>query len=401
MRIDQAIATEIRDSRGTPTVEVTLRSGDLSVRASVPSGKSTGAKEAHEKRDHDGKGVTDAIRGLRDLVFPRIEGERFAFPNDIDHLLLEVDGTSDKSHLGANAMLAVSIASTKLAAALSGLPLWKFIGTHSGATPSLPRLYMNVLNGGAHAQFHSPFQEYIIVAGGNEQIARAYEDVVRAFWKLGDVVKREVGVVPLGDEGGYAPVCNTLDLPFKMIREVIEEKPDMAIAIDAAASEIFMDGYYTFGKESYDRKELLALYQSLVQKFGLVSIEDPFAEDDVEGFQEMTRLLGKDILVVGDDLTATNPNVVSAMADSRAANAMIVKPNQIGTLLEVYRAAGIAKNAGWELIASHRSGETEDTFIADLAVGLGCYGIKAGAPTQKERVAKYDRLVEIEKEFLY
>lgn len=400
MRIDQAIATEIRDSRGTPTIEVTLRSGDLSVRASVPSGKSTGAKEAHEKRDKDGKGVSDAIRGLRDLVFPRLEGERFAFPNDIDKLLISIDGTANKSNLGANATLAVSIAATKLAAALSGLPLWKFIGAHSGATPGLPRLYMNVLNGGAHGRFGMPFQEYIIVAGG-DSLVRSYEAATRAFWKLGDVVKREVGEVPLGDEGGYAPSCESFDLPFTMIREVIEGNQDLFIALDAAASELYLDGYYTLGKEAYDRERLVSRYVDLVTKFKLVSIEDPFAEDDVQGFCDVTRTLGRDVLIVGDDLTATNPGIVSSMTDVRAANAMIVKPNQIGTLMEVYHAAGIAKSAGWELIASHRSGETEDAFIADLAVGLGCYGIKAGAPTQKERIAKYDRLVAIEKEFLY
>ncbi|OHA82439.1 MAG: hypothetical protein A2675_01370 [Candidatus Yonathbacteria bacterium RIFCSPHIGHO2_01_FULL_51_10] len=400
MRIDQAIATEIRDSRGTPTIEVTLRSGDLSVRASSPAGKSTGRKEAHEKRDADGKGVSDAIRGLREVVFPRLEGERFAFPNDIDKLLLELDGTEDKSHLGSNATLAVSIAGTKLGAALSGLPLWKFIGAHSGATPGLPRLYMNVLNGGAHARFGMPFQEYIIVAGG-DSLAHSYEAATRAFWKLGDVVKREAGEVPLGDEGGYAPASDDFELPFRVIKEVIEGDRDLSIAIDAAATEMYHDGRYKVGRDTCDREHLMGLYESIVRKFGVMSIEDPFAEDDIEGFQVMTRTLGKEILVVGDDLTTTNAKIVSGMADLRAANAMIVKPNQIGTLMEVYRAAGIAKTAGWELIASHRSGETEDAFIADLSVGLGCYGIKAGAPTQKERVAKYDRLVEIEKEFLY
>lgn len=400
MRIDQAFVTEIRDSRGTPTLEVTLRSGDLSVRASVPAGKSTGTKEAKEKRDTDGKGVGSAIAGLREIVFPKLEGEHFAFPNDVDKRLLELDGTPDKHHLGANAMLAVSIAATKLAAALSGFPLWKFIGTHSGATPLLPRLYMNVINGGSHAQFRSPFQEYIIVAGG-ESLAGSYEAAVRAFWKLGDIIKREAGSVPLGDEGGYAPRCDTLDAPFKMIEEVIQGNHDLSIALDAAASEFFVDGVYTIGAEAYTMERLLELYQSLVKMFKVVSIEDPFDENDVAGFQQMTRVLGRDILIVGDDLTATNPNIVSAMTDAHAGNAMIIKPNQVGTMMEVYRAAGIAKSAGWELIASHRSGETEDAFIADLAVGLGCQGIKAGAPTQKERVAKYDRLIEIEKEFLY
>ena len=396
MRVTSCKAISIRDSRGNPTVEVELESGTARAVASVPSGKSAGSKEALEKRDSDG-GVESAIKNITERILPAITARGFSSPNEIDTLLRELDGTRNKENLGANAMLPVSIAATKLFALEAGRRPWKFIAEMNGFTPAFPRLYMNVLNGGAHADFCLPFQEYIIVAQGTP--SEAYEEATMIFWELGELIKKTIGPTPLGDEGGYSPAFNSIEKPFELLRSLVFPGDNVSIAIDAAATEFYKDGAYTILDEIYSTDKLLEVYKNLVERFGLMSIEDPFTENDYDGFKKMTAILGDKILVVGDDLTVTNPEILKTMIDQRAGNALIIKPNQIGTLEEVYETVRLAKDAGWKIVASHRSGETEDTFIADLAVGIGAFGIKAGAPSQKERVVKYNRLIEIEKEF--
>lgn len=424
MKITFCKAISIPDSRGNPTVAVELHSGSLSARASVPSGKSAGSKEAYEKRDTDG-GVGSVVQSINEYIAPELAARDFSSPDEIDTLLRELDGTPNKKNLGANATLAVSIAATKLFALAQGARLWKYIADMNGFTPAFPRLYMNVLNGGAHAptlfaslpslqqnggmqnmsgrkvwghaDFHLPFQEYILVAEGRPK--EAYDRANLVFWELGELLNHTVGTVALGDEGGYMPKFNTIERPFELLRTLVFPGDGISLAIDAAASEFYENGLYHILEKEYSTDALLAVYQDLVDRFGLMSIEDPFAEDDVRGFKDLTAALGNRILVVGDDLTVTNPAILKAMIEGKAGNALIVKPNQIGTLQEVYETARLAHTAGWKIVASHRSGETMDPFIADLAMGVGAFGLKAGAPSQKERVAKYERLLEIEKEF--
>ncbi len=395
MRIDKCTAKEILDSRGVPTLEVRMSSGDFSVSASVPSGKSTGSKEALEKRDEDGRGVSIAIESVSKTIAEEIIGKDLD-PSEIDQILLELDGTENKSNLGANAMLGVSIAATKLAAEVDGVPVWKYIAENNGATPRLPKLFMNIINGGAHSEFRLPFQEYMIVPE-DELVSSAYHKAVGIVEALGKKLESEYGDVPMGDEGGYSPTLKTIEEPFEVLTSLIPDK-GVFLAIDAAASEFYKDGKYELLGESYSPKELLSVYKDLTTRFNLASIEDPFEESDVENFAGLLGELDENVLVVGDDLTVTNPSIVTDMAEKKAANAVIIKPNQIGTLTEVYEAVSVAHSNGWKTIASHRSGDTMDSFIADLAVGIGAYGIKAGSPSQKERKVKYDRLLEIEKE---
>ncbi len=405
MKITQCIAKNILDSRGVPTVEVELFSGDISVVAAVPSGKSTGSKEALEKRDDDGRGVTQAIANVEDVISLEIVGKEIT-PTEIDRLLLELDGTENKSNLGANAMLGVSIAATKLAAVIEGVPVWKFIADTNSANARLPKLFMNIINGGAHSDFQPnseagrfrlPFQEYMIVPK-DELVSVSYKKAQKIIDILGAKLKERFGDVPLGDEGGYSPIFESVEEPFALLSEIIANE-GMFLAIDAAATEFYKDGKYNLLNKDYSPLELLELYKELTEEFELLSIEDPFEESDAESFSSLVGAIGENVLVVGDDLTVTNPSLITEMAEKKASNAVIIKPNQIGTLLEVYEAVTIAHGSGWKTIASHRSGETLDTFIADLAVGVGAYGIKAGSPLQKEREVKYNRLLEIEEEF--
>jgi len=396
MKIETAEVKEILDSRGIPTVEVMLGTRMHTVTASVPSGKSTGSKEAIEKRDADGRGVNDVCNLLRGEVFPVLLSREFVDQRALDTFLIELDGTKNKARLGANGILAVSIAYAKLSAKEINIPLWQHIAERESFTPSYPRLYMNVMNGGAHADFRLPFQEYIVVVGGAPR--EAYERAKEIFKTLGEVIHVAVGTVLMGDEGGYSPQFNTLERPFEILNELIHGEDEMFLAIDAAATEFSENENYKMLETVYTRAELTNVYLILVEKFGLRSIEDPFAEDDIEGFSTLLSRSQKDIIVVGDDLTVTNPEVLKDMIIARAGNALIDKPNQIGNLTEVYDNVRLAHNAGWKTIVSHRSGETEDPFIADLAVGVGAYGLKAGAPSQRVRAVKYERLVAIEQE---
>jgi len=396
MNIETAEVQEILDSRGMPTVEVTLGTRVHTITASVPSGKSTGSKEALEKRDADGRGVSDVCRLLREEIFPVLLSREFTDQRALDTFLIELDGTKNKARLGANGMLAVSIAFAKLSAKEAGVPLWQHIAESETFTPSYPRLYMNVMNGGAHADFRLPFQEYIVVVGGKPR--EAYDRAKEVFKTLGDVIRAAVGEVPMGDEGGYSPQFSMLERPFEILNELIHGEDEMFLAIDAAATEFSEQGNYKMLGTTYTRAELVDTYLALIEKFSLRSIEDPFAEDDTEGFSNLLSCSPKDLIVVGDDLTVTNSEVPKEMISMHAGNALIVKPNQIGTLTEVYDTVRLAHTAGWKTIVSHRSGETEDSFIADLAVGVGAYGLKAGAPSQRVRAVKYERLLAIEQE---
>jgi enolase len=290
------------------------------------------------------------------------------------------------------------MAALRLEALSAGTPLWKYIAGAAKTTPGFPHLYMNMLNGGAHANFRLPFQEYIVVVGGRGADG-AYAKANQIFDVLGTLVERYYGKVAMGDEGGYSPEIKGVARPFELLQDAAGSESGVFLAIDAAASEFFLDGKYVIDGAPFSRDEMLGEYRKLVGTFHLRSIEDPFDEDDLIGFSSITKELGSGILVVGDDLTVTNPRITKMMIEKNYANAMIIKPNQIGTVSEVFMTARIASEAGWKLIVSHRSGETDDTFIADLAFGLGAYGLKAGAPTQRERRVKYERLVAIEKEF--
>lgn len=398
--IDTIEARSISDSRGKPTIELEMHGGGHTVTAAVPSGKSAGSREALEKRDADGDGVQDAIAGIHDIITPALVGKEFGSTDEVDEVMLELDGTEDKSNLGANATLAVSFAAAKLFAAQAGQPLWKFIAETQGFTPSYPRLYMNMLNGGAHADFCMPFQEYIAVVGDDEaKPSDTYALAQDLFTKIGERVKDEFGEVKMGDEGGYSPTCKTLEQPFELLDEQTKDVQDKTfLAIDAAASEFYCDGTYTMLEKDYDRAGMLDVYATLVEQFPLRSIEDAFVENDVEGFTAIQERLGGRAKMVGDDYTVTNPKILKDRIEHNSGNALIIKPNQIGTLKETFETVRIAYEAGWVCVASHRSGETLDTTIADIAVGIGAYGLKAGAPSQRERAVKYERLLEIERE---
>ncbi|MCR4333867.1 MAG: phosphopyruvate hydratase [Patescibacteria group bacterium] len=391
MRIDSLRARPIFDTRGRPTIETMLGAGPLSATASVPSGKSTGSHEAHELRDADG-GVHQALANVNDEIANAITQRDFTSADDVDSFLTELDGTPDKSRLGANAILSVSIAVQRLFALEAGVPLWKAIATRAGTTPAAPRLYVNMMNGGIHADFRLPFQEYILVVG--EKTSVALSIVQAAFAKLGE----RLGDVPMGDEGGYAPAFDVLEKPFEILAEIVKEFPNTSIAIDAAASELFTGGHYTLLDKMYTADELAVVYESLVTRFPLHSIEDPFEQEAAGDFARLTAALGDTTLIVGDDLTVTNPLRIDDAISRKEINAVLIKPNQIGTVREAIAAVQKTQATGWKAICSHRSGETDDTFIADFAYGIGAHGIKAGGLGQKERLEKYERLLAIERE---
>ncbi|MBU4479938.1 phosphopyruvate hydratase [Patescibacteria group bacterium] len=408
MKITSLKAKEIKDSRGNPTIEVEIGSGDIVVKASVPSGRSAGSREALEKRDADGKGVQEAIKNVNEIIAPAVL-EKEVDPTEIDKILLKLDGTKNKSNLGANAILGVSLAVTRLGAKLEDKPLWKYINKISGVKviPSQPKLFMNVLNGGAHAGFRLPFQEYIVVPGG-KTTKESYEKSQVFLKELGEAIEEKYGKVEMGDEGGFSPKMETIEEPFELLSNLMDD--EMVIANDVAASEFYKDGVYHILGEEYSSSQFLNIYKNLVENFPIGSLEDPFEESDSSGFESIMREtkswnskaikqgLAEEILIVGDDLTTTNPEFILDSARNKRANAVIIKPNQIGTLTEVYNAVKLARGAGWKIICSHRSGETMDSFIADLAVGIGAYGLKAGSPSQEVREVKYLRLLEIEEE---
>lgn len=399
MKISKILVNEIADSRGAATLEAVLSSGDMEAKGAVPSGKSTGSHEALELRDADG-GVSAAKKNVLEIIGPELMAKEWSSPEEIDRALISLDGTKNKTRLGANALLGVSIAAHRLFAGSVSIPLWKLISESNNTTPKTPRLFMNVMNGGAHADFRLPFQEYILIVNG--KTARdSYERAQVAFATLGNMLKDCCGNIPLGDEGGYSPLFSDVEQPFSLLSSLSAGLHDMSIGIDAAATEFFKKEQYIVSGQAHSRAELLALYETLIDSYHVASIEDPFAEHDVEGFTELTKRAQGKALVIGDDLTVTNPELIKKFSASRSATGVIIKPNQIGTVTETCEAARVARDAGWEIVVSHRSGETHDTFVSDLAFGLGAYGLKAGAPTQEVRRVKYERLLEAEEEFLH
>lgn len=395
--IKKVFAEEIKDSTGRPTLKVTVQTDKHSVEALVPSGQSRGSNEAIELRDRGG-GMKKAIKVIEDKISPAFVGKN-PDQNEIDKFLLELDGTKDKSNLGGNVMIGVSVAVAKVFAKENSIPLWRSIALHNKTYPKIPALFMNIINGGVHAGFRIPFQEHMIVV--REGTARKSYDLGNdIFKKLGEVIQSKVGKVPMGDEGGYSPVCGAVEEPFEFLKQATHDKTNVYFAIDAAASGFFKAKKYNLINRKYSAEELMGVYKTLVKKFPLKSIEDPFEEKDIEAFKKITSELGDEISIVGDDLTVTNPKRIASLSTEKTANAVIIKPNQIGTLSEVFDAVKIAHSAGWKTIVSHRSGDTMDSFIADLAVGVGAYGIKAGSPEPPERKVKYERLIEIDEKEL-
>jgi enolase len=401
-------AREILDSRGNPTVEadVTLDSG-VTGRAAVPSGASTGEHEALELRDGDakrylGKGVQRAVQNVEEQIAPALAGMSARDQIAVDRALLEMDGTPTKAKLGANAILAVSLATARAAAADVGLPLFRYLGGPMARTMPVPM--MNILNGGAHATNTVDFQEYMIVPVGAETFADALRMGAEVFHSLKKVLVSRKLSTGVGDEGGFAPDLKTDEDALKVVIEAIEKAGyapgrEVAIALDVAASELYKNGTYTFKKSgagSRDARGMIDLYSKWLEEYPIVSIEDGLAEDDWDGWAQLTKALGDRVQLVGDDLFVTSTERLARGIESGVANAILIKVNQIGTLTETLEAIEMARAAGYLSVISHRSGETEDTFIADLAVATGAGQIKTGSASRTDRVAKYNQLLRIE-----
>ncbi|MDR0959820.1 MAG: phosphopyruvate hydratase [Propionibacteriaceae bacterium] len=405
--IDMIQAREILDSRGNPTVEVyTLLDDGSEGRAGVPSGASTGAFEAVELRDGDkdrygGKGVLKAVNNVVEQIAPELLGYEASEQRAIDEGMIELDGTDNKGNLGANAILGVSLAVAIAAADSAELPLYRYVGGPNAHI--LPVPMMNILNGGAHADSDVDIQEFMIAPIGAGSFAEALEWGARVYHALKGVLKEKGLSTGLGDEGGFAPNLPHNQAALDLIIEAIKKtglKPgkDIALALDVAASEFYDDGSYTFEGEKKSADDMIAIYSEWVDKYPLVSIEDPLNEEDWDGWVKITELLGEKVQLVGDDLFVTNPKRLQKGIDLKAANALLVKVNQIGSLTETLDAVELAHRSGYHCMMSHRSGETEDTTIADLAVAVNCGQIKTGAPARSERVAKYNQLIRIEED---
>jgi len=406
--IEAVAAREILDSRGNPTVEVEVMLDDgTEGRAAVPSGASTGAFEAVELRDgadrYGGKGVTKAVEAVIDRIGPALIDLAVDATEQrlVDATMIDLDGTPDKSGLGANAILGVSLAIAKAAAASSGLPLFRYVGGPSAHL--LPVPMMNILNGGAHADTNVDIQEFMIAPIGASTFADSLRWGAEVYHSLKSVLKARGLSTGVGDEGGFAPSLPTNRDALDLIAEAIQKAgfavgEDIALALDVASTEFFSNGAYTFEGASKSASELIDYYADLVASYPIVSIEDPLAEDDWDGWKEITAKLGAKVQLVGDDLFVTNPERLARGIAAGAANALLVKVNQIGTLTETLDAVDLAHRSGYKTMMSHRSGETEDTTIADLAVAVGSGQIKTGAPARSERVAKYNQLLRIEEE---
>lgn len=410
-KIDAVGAREILDSRGNPTIEVEIiLEDDAFGRAAVPSGASTGAFEAHEQRDGDkgrymGKGVLGAVHAVLDDIDEALTDLDANDQRLIDETMIKLDGTATKSKLGANAILGVSLANARAAAESNGVQLYEYLGEGKGVT--LPVPLMNIINGGAHADTGVDIQEFMIVPLGAETFSEALRWGVEVYHNLKGLLQSKGLATGLGDEGGFAPELPTNVAALELISEAVAKAgytlgKDIALALDVAATEFYNEatGTYKFEGQERTTDEMIAYYADLVERFPLVSIEDPLAEDDWAGWTSMTAQLGDKVQLVGDDLYVTNPARLQKGIDEKAGNAILVKVNQIGTLTETRDAVELAQSKGMKAIISHRSGETEDTFIADLAVATNAGQIKTGAPARSERVAKYNQLLRIEEELM-
>jgi enolase len=405
--ITEVRGREILDSRGNPTVEVEvyLESGHMG-RASVPSGASTGVHEALELRDGDpsrylGRGVKNAVKNINEVIAPELIGRDALNQKNIDRILIELDGTPNKSRLGANAILGVSLAVAKAVANFLEMPLYRYIGGTNASI--LPVPLMNIINGGKHADNPLDFQEFMIVPAGAPSFKEALRMGAETFHTLRKVLQNRGLNTNVGDEGGFAPNLSTNESAIEAIVEAIEKAgykagKDIFVALDVAASNIYENGKYCFGGKEHSVEELISYYEGLLEKYPIISIEDGLAEDDWDGWKLLTERLGNKVQLIGDDLFVTNVKRLAKGIEMKVANSILIKVNQIGTLSETLETVEMAKRAGYSSVISHRSGETEDTTIADLAVAVGCGQIKTGAPSRTDRVAKYNQLLRIEED---
>lgn len=397
---------ELLDSRSNPTVaaRVTLNDGSIGFALS-PSGASTGEFEAHEKRDGDkkrylGKGVALAVEGINGEINAKLTSLNTANQRKVDEILISIDGTENKSRLGANAILAVSMALAHANAASYGLPLYKYLGGICGVT--MPRPMMNILNGGAHAANNIDIQEFMIIPTNAPSFSEGLRYCSEIYHTLGSVLKKRGMSTGVGDEGGFAPNLESDEEAIELIIEAIEKAgyttDEIKIALDVASSEWYKDGKYTMPKRAVQKTadELIEYYNQLTEKYPIISIEDGVAEEDWEGWKKLTTALGNKLQLVGDDLFVTNMKRLKKGIENRCGNAILIKPNQIGTLTETFDVIELARKSGYNAVISHRSGETEDTTIADIAVAVNAGQIKTGAPCRTDRVAKYNRLLLIE-----
>ncbi|WP_413292840.1 phosphopyruvate hydratase [Bdellovibrio sp. HCB185ZH] len=405
--IISVVAREILDSRGNPTVEVEVTTAEGNIgRAAVPSGASTGAHEACELRDGDknrygGKGVFKAVDNIREKIAPEILGLQVTEQVYLDKVLREIDGTENKTNLGANAILGVSLAAAKAAAADVNLPLYRYIGGSQACR--LPVPLMNVLNGGAHANNGLDIQEFMIVPTVNNSYAESLRAGAEIFHALKKILGKKGLTTAVGDEGGFAPKLSgnqeALDLIMNAIVDAgYDPGQNVFLGLDVAATEMYKDGKYQFDGNLITPAELLKVYQGWAEKYPLITIEDGFSEDDWDSWVNITSAMGNTMQLVGDDLFVTNPKRLRMGLEKKAANALLVKVNQIGTLTETFEAVNLAQRNKYKTVMSHRSGETEDTFIADLAVALNCHQIKTGSLCRSERIAKYNQLLRIEED---
>ena len=402
-------AREILDSRGNPTVEaeVYLASGVIG-RAAVPSGASTGTREALELRDKEkdrygGKGVLTAVQNVNNEIAYSLKGMDAARQSELDYAMIELDGTPNKSRLGANAILGVSMAAARAAAADFGMPLYRYIGGINARYLPIPM--MNIINGGAHASNNLDIQEFMIMPVGASSLSQAVRMGAETFQALKQILKDKKASTGVGDEGGFAPDFESNESALECILQAIEDAgytpgEDMGLALDCAASEFFEDGKYVLKSENkrYSPAEMTDYYERLIDNFPIISIEDGLAEQDWQSWEEMTGRIGNSVQLVGDDIFVTNPEIFEKGIDDGIANAILIKLNQIGTLTETLDAIEMAKQAGYMTVISHRSGETEDTFISDLVVGVNGGQIKTGSMSRSDRVAKYNQLIRIEEE---
>jgi enolase len=409
-RIASVRAMEILDSRGNPTLRafVTLDNG-LVANASVPSGASTGENEACELRDddkkrYDGKGVLKAVSNVNKIIAPKIIGMDPSRQVEIDHAMIELDGTPNKTKLGANAILGVSMAAARAAAVSANLPLYAYLGGPGAVRIPVPM--MNILNGGKHADNSVDLQEFMVMPVGAPSFAEGLRYCAEVFHTLKKILKKKGYATAVGDEGGFAPNLKSNDEACEVIVEAIQSagyKPgkDIGIALDPAASSFFENGGYNLSKSGQGKKnsaEMTALYGTWIDKYHIISIEDGLAENDWDGFREHTAVLGARIQIVGDDLYVTNTKFIARGISEKSTNAVLIKLNQIGSVTETIEAIQLCRKAGWGFVISHRSGETEDAFMADFAVAMGGGQIKSGSACRSERIAKYNRLLEIEAE---
>lgn len=407
LKVSAVNAVEILDSRGNPTLAVTVAlDGGAVARAGVPSGASTGSREAVELRDKDaarygGKGVLKAVASVNGEIAEAIMGRSFADLGELDAALIGLDGTENKARLGANAIVGVSMAAARAMAASAGIPLWRALNA-PGVSPRLPVPHFNVLNGGVHAPNELDFQEFMVAPLGAPTMAEAVRSGAEVYTALRKLLSGRGLATGLGDEGGFAPELKEPEEVLGLLVEAITQagyKPGregVAIAMDPAASEFFKDGGYHVAGERLSTGDMIDRYEKMISGFPIWSLEDGLAEGDWDGWVLLTERLGERIQIVGDDLLVTNPVIISEAISRRAANSALIKVNQIGSVTETLTAMAVCRESGWSQMISHRSGETEDTFIADLAVGSGCGQLKTGAPARGERVAKYNRLIEIE-----